>query len=189
MHDSWKPTVEGGAAIYSEPREAICKSLVTCFARGLLRAASGPGGRDAAVLSCPRRAGAGANRGVGPEMIVRREAGPVVHQTSAPASANDFKVACTVRHRIDHQPAGEGGHGTPMQALEREQVSVGHLVRRGDAARVDVLLIEQVQVVRPKDVARARAAFQRVARPRSASPHCVREVARIADVVHHAVFG
>jgi hypothetical protein len=44
-----------------------------------------------------------------------------------------------------------------MQAREREQVRVGHLVGREDAARGDVLPIEQAQAVRPKDVARRRA--------------------------------
>ncbi len=68
---SLRLTGEGGAGIYREPCEAICKSLAACFARGWLRAAGGRGGRDAAVQSCLRCAGA--NRGVGPEMIVWHE--------------------------------------------------------------------------------------------------------------------
>lgn len=179
---------EGSAGNCREPCEAIRKSLATCFARGRLHAASGPAGGDAAVLSCPRRAGADANRGIGPEVIVWREAGHIIRQASAPASANDFEVACTVRHRIDHQLACEGGQGTLLQAREREQVRVGHLVGREDAARVDVLPIEQAQVVRPKDVDRMRAQISDEWRDRGRRLHCVR-VARIADDVHDAVFG
>ncbi|MEM5402669.1 hypothetical protein [Paraburkholderia unamae] len=66
-------------------------------------------------------------------------------------------MARTVRHRIDHQPAVEGAQGALMQARDREQVRVGHLVDREDAARVDVLPIEQAQAVGPKDVARMSA--------------------------------
>jgi hypothetical protein len=82
---SLKLTGEGGAGIYREPYEAIYKSLATCCARGRLRAASGPGGRYAAVLSCLRCAGADSNRGAGPEVIVWREAGHIFHQASAPS--------------------------------------------------------------------------------------------------------
>lgn len=59
-----------------------------------------------------------------------------------------------------------------MQVRERKQARVDHLVGREDAARVDVLPIEQIQVDRPKDVARIRAAFQRVAGPQPASSVC-----------------
>jgi hypothetical protein len=133
---SLKLTGEGGAGINREPCEAICKSLATCFAWGRLRAARGPDGRDAAVLFCPRRPGPG--RDVGQEVIVWREAEHIVHRASAPASARDFQVARTVRERFDHQPAGEAGQGTSCAAREREQVCVGYLVGREDAARVDV---------------------------------------------------
>jgi len=83
-------------------------------------------------------------------------------------------MARTVRHRIDHQPTGEGGQGTLMQAREREQVRVGHLVGREDAARADVLPIEQAQVVRPKDVARMRAQISDEWRDRGRRLHCIR---------------
>ncbi|CAM2161220.1 hypothetical protein PSAC2689_100013 [Paraburkholderia sacchari] len=127
-----------------------------------------------------RRAGADANQWYRSEVIVWREAGHIIHQASAPASANDFEVARTGLHRIDYQPAGEGGQGTLMQAREREQVHVGHLVGREDAARVDVLPIEQAQdqMICP--------GCSRSDRGRRLN--CVR-VARIADDAHYAVFG
>ena len=83
-------------------------------------------------------------------------------------------MARSVRHRIDHQLAVEGGQGALMQAREREQVRVGHLVGRGDAARVDVLPIEEAQSVRPKDVARMRAQLCDKWRDRGRRLNCFR---------------